>query len=95
MRARAISWPQAPDGSGTTSRTLSGPVAWDLAASTASQRLDGARILTAYGTPVDTVQLAVCEQLRRLHLTVWYALYAERLPEHRQRAAELLASWRV
>ncbi len=75
--------------------TCSGPVAWDLAASTASQRLDGARILTAYGTPVDTVQLAVCEQLRRLHLTVWYALYAERLPEHRQRAAELLASWQV
>jgi Ser/Thr protein kinase RdoA (MazF antagonist) len=75
--------------------TCSGPVAWDLAASTASQRMDGARILAAYGAPVDTAQLAVCEQLRRLHLTVWYALYAERLPEHRQRAAELLASWQL
>jgi len=75
--------------------TCSGPVAWDLAASTASQRLDSARILRAYGEPVDTVQLAVCEQLRRLHLAVWYALYAERLPKHRQRAAELLATWRA
>ena len=34
-----------------------------------------------------------CEQLRRLHLTVWYNLYAERLPELRPRAAELLALW--
>ena len=75
--------------------TCAGPVAWDLAASTASQRTDGARILRAYGISVDAAQLAVCEQLRRLHLTVWYALYAERLPEHRQRAAELLASWRA
>jgi Phosphotransferase enzyme family len=73
----------------------SGPVAWDLAASTASQRLDGPRILAAYGTPVDVGQLAVCRQLRRLHLTVWYALYAERLPECRPRAAELLALWPV
>jgi len=30
-----------------------------------------------------------------LHLTIWYALYAERLPDCRQRAAELLASWRT
>jgi Ser/Thr protein kinase RdoA (MazF antagonist) len=75
--------------------TCSGPVTWDLAASTASQRLDRARILRAYGTPVDAARLAVCEQLRRLHLTVWYALYAERLPQHRRRAAELLASWRA
>lgn len=59
--------------------TCSGPVGWDLAASTASQRMDGARILAAYGPPADTAQLAVCEQLRR-HLTVWYALYAERSP---------------
>jgi hypothetical protein len=72
-----------------------GPVAWDLAASTASQRLDGPRILAAYGTPVDVGQLAVCQQLRRLHLTAWYALYAERLPECRPRAAELLALWPV
>ena len=31
--------------------TCSGPVAWDLAATTASPRLDGARILAAYGEP--------------------------------------------
>ena len=53
-----------------------------------------AALLAAYGEPVDGAQLAVCEQLRRLHLTVWYALYAERLPECERRAAELLASWR-
>lgn len=73
--------------------TCSGPVAWDLAASTAGQRLDGSRILAAYGQPVDTAQLAVCQQLRRLHLTVWYALYTERLPQLHSRAAELLALW--
>ena len=50
-------------------------------------------ILAAYGEPVDAAELAVCQQLRRLHLTVWYALYAERLPDLRSRAAELLALW--
>ncbi len=73
--------------------TCSGPVAWDLAAATANQRLDGPRVLAAYGEPVDAAQLAVCQQLRRLHLTVWYALYTERLPELRSRATELLAQW--
>lgn len=73
--------------------TCSGPVAWDLAASTANQRLDGSRVLAAYGDPVDVAQLTVCQQLRRLHLTVWYALYSERLPRLRSRAAELLALW--
>jgi Ser/Thr protein kinase RdoA (MazF antagonist) len=73
--------------------TCSGPVAWDVAASTASQRLDARRVLAAYGEPVDPAQLAACEQLRRLHLTVWYNLYAERLPHLRPRAAELLALW--
>ena len=73
--------------------TCSGPVAWDLAASTASQFQDGRLVLAAYGQPVDRGQLAVCEQLRRLHLTVWYSLYAERLPGLRPRAAELLALW--
>ncbi len=73
--------------------TCAGPVTWDLAASTASQFRDGPRVLAAYGEPVDRRQLAVCEQLRRLHLTVWYSLYAERLPELRPRAAELLALW--
>ena len=71
----------------------SGPVAWDLAPSAASRYLDGSRVLAAYGDAVDVHQLDVCRQLRLLHLTVWYGLYAERLPECRQRAIELLASW--
>jgi hypothetical protein len=75
--------------------TCTGPVAWDLAASTASQRMDGARVLSAYGADVDPVQLAICQQLRLLHLTVWYSLYAERFPRDRERAAELLAIWRT
>jgi Ser/Thr protein kinase RdoA (MazF antagonist) len=75
--------------------TCSGPVTWDLAATTASPRLDRARILAAYGDPVDEARLRTCEQLRRLHLTIWYALYAERLPDCRQRAADLLATWRT
>ena len=79
----------------------SGPVAWDLAATTASHRFDRARVLAAYADhggrsdQPDPAQLRACEQLRRLHLTIWYALYAERLPDCRQRAAELLASWRT
>ena len=73
--------------------TCSGPVAWDLAASTASRYQDGPRVLAAYRGPVDAGQLAVCGQLRRLHLTVWYCLYAERLPELGPRAAELVAGW--
>ena len=73
--------------------TCTGPVAWDLAASTSSRYQDGPRVLAAYHDPVDLAQLAVCEQLRWLHLTVWYSLYAERLPQLAPRAAELLASW--
>jgi hypothetical protein len=76
----------------------SGPVAWDLAATTASPRFDRARILSGYagpGEPAGQAQLRACEQLRRLHLTIWYCLYAERRPDCRQRAAELLASWRA
>jgi len=73
--------------------TCSGPVAWDLAASTASQSHDADRVLAAYGEPVDPHQLATCEQLRRLHLTVWYSLYAERLPDLRPRATDLLTQW--
>jgi Ser/Thr protein kinase RdoA (MazF antagonist) len=74
--------------------TCWGPVAWDLAATTASPRLDRSCILARYGDPVDAAQLHTCEQLRRLHLTIWYALYAERLPDCRQRALELMATWR-
>jgi hypothetical protein len=73
----------------------SGPVAWDLAASVANRRLDGSRVLAAYGDAVDARQLDICRRLRLLNLTIWYNLYAERLPECRQRAAELVASWRT
>lgn len=73
--------------------TCTGPVAWDLAATTASAYLDGSRILAAYGEV--PALLRTCEQLRRLHLTVWYSLYAERLPQCRQRADELLRIWRL
>ena len=73
--------------------TCTGPVAWDLAALTASPRLDGSRVVEAYRDAVDPAQLRICEQLRLLSLTVWYALYAERLPECRPRAVELAALW--
>lgn len=72
----------------------SGPVAWDLAALTSSRRLDARTVLRGYAEAVDPEQLSVCEELRRLHLTIWYAWYAQRLPRHRARAAELVASWR-
>lgn len=75
--------------------TCFGPVTWDLAASTANQRRNAARVLAAYGRQVDATQLRICEELRRLNLTVWYSLYAERLPDCRQRAADLLATWRT
>ena len=39
--------------------TCSGPLAWDVAASTASQRLDARRVLAAYGDPVDPATLAL------------------------------------
>jgi hypothetical protein len=71
------------------------------AATTASPRFDRTRILAAHGgrdhraDEAESAQLRACEQLRRLHLTIWYALYAERLPDCRQRANELLASWRT
>lgn len=74
--------------------TCSGPVAWDLAATTASPRLDRTRVLAAYSEPVEENQLLICQRLRRLHLTIWYNLYAERIPDCRPRAAELLAEWR-
>lgn len=71
-----------------------GPVEWDLAATTASPRFDRSSILAAYGGTVDPARLRVCEDLRRLHLTIWYSLYAERLPGCRARASDLLAAWR-
>jgi hypothetical protein len=56
--------------------------------------MDGALFLAAYGGAADARQLEICRQLRLLNLTVWYSVYAERLPECRERAAELVASWR-
>jgi Ser/Thr protein kinase RdoA (MazF antagonist) len=73
----------------------SGPLAWDLAPSVASRFMDGSRFLAAYNDPVDARQLEACCQLRLLNLTVWYSVYAERLPECRARAADLVASWRA
>jgi Ser/Thr protein kinase RdoA (MazF antagonist) len=73
----------------------SGPVAWDLAPSVASRYMDGSRVLAAYDDAVDARQLDICRQLRLLNLTIWYNVYAERLPECRQRATELTASWRT
>jgi hypothetical protein len=84
------------------------PVVAKVAASTPAVRpdvsawlqreLDVASYLARAGVaavaPSREVPATVCEQLRRLHLTVWYAIYAERLPECRQRATELLAAWR-
>lgn len=67
-----------------------GPVAWDLACLAESSRLDGAAALRAYG---DVPDLTSWRELRRLHATVWTALYAERLERHRPRARELLTSW--
>ena len=73
--------------------TCTGPITWDLAASTASKFQEGPKVLATYGLSVDQRQLTVCEGLRRLHLTVWYSLYAERLPALRPRAAELQSLW--
>jgi Ser/Thr protein kinase RdoA (MazF antagonist) len=72
-----------------------GPAAWDLAPSVASRFIDGSRVLAAYGDAIDSRELEICRQLRLLNLTVWYSVYAERLPECRERAAELVASWRT
>jgi thiamine kinase-like enzyme len=79
--------------------TCRGPLEWDLAAVRRTPRLDGAAALRAYaragGREVDDAALAPWIALRRLHLTVWTCLYAERMPELRPRAAELVASWRA
>ena len=41
------------------------------------------------------VKVAASLGVRKLHLTVWYNLYAERLPDLAPRAAELLTLWPV
>lgn len=84
MAPRGPVWADLEDACG-------GPVAWDLACVAQSSRLDGPAALRAYG---DVPDLTPWRQLRRLHATVWYALYAERLERHRPRARELLSSWR-
>jgi Ser/Thr protein kinase RdoA (MazF antagonist) len=75
-----------------------GPVEWDLAVVRGTSRLDGAAAVRAYaraaGREVDDATLAPWIDLRRLHVTVWYCLYAERIPALRARAGELVASWR-
>jgi Ser/Thr protein kinase RdoA (MazF antagonist) len=80
--------------------TCAGPLHWDLATLRRSPRLDGAAALRAYGRAArrddfDDAALAPWIALRELHLTVWYCLYAERRPELRPRAEELLARWRA
>ncbi len=74
--------------------TCRGPAAWDVAYALAGSQLDRRSFLNGYDRDIDPETLRICERLRRLHLTVWYCLYAEQLPEHRSRARELLASWR-
>src|ERR1700691_3095909 len=73
----------------------SGAIAWDLAPSVASQFMDGSRVLAAYGGAGGPRPLDIWRPLPLLNLTVWYSVYAERLPECRERAAELVASWRA
>lgn len=79
--------------------TCRGPLEWDLAAVRRSPWIDGAAALRAYaragGREAGDAALAPWLALRRLHLTVWTCLYAERIPAHRPRAAELVASWRA
>jgi Ser/Thr protein kinase RdoA (MazF antagonist) len=79
--------------------TCHGPVEWDLAIVRRTPRLDGAAAMRGYaratGREVDDAALAPWIELRRLHVTVWYCLYAERIPALRPRAEELVASWRA
>ncbi|HEY5454399.1 MAG TPA: phosphotransferase [Acidothermaceae bacterium] len=74
--------------------TCRGPAAWDVAYAVAGNQLDRRSFLNGYGRDINPETLRICERLRRLHLTVWYCLYADQLPEHPTRANELLASWR-
>jgi Ser/Thr protein kinase RdoA (MazF antagonist) len=78
--------------------TCRGPVAWDLASLRRTPRLDGAAALRAYarasGTAADDEALAPWLALRDLHMTVWYCLYAERVPALARRAEALLSGWR-
>ena len=80
--------------------TCAGPLHWDLATLRRTPRLDGAAALRAYARAtaregLDDAALAPWIALRELHLTVWYCLYAERRPELRPHAEELLARWRA
>jgi hypothetical protein len=66
------------DGANVIVHLTPSPVVAKVAASTTAVRPDAAAGL----------------QRELLNLTVWYSVYAERLPECRERAAELVASWR-
>ena len=58
---------------------------------------DGANLvvhLAPAGTPADDEALAPWLALRDLHMTVWYCLYAERIPALAPRAEALLSGWR-
>lgn len=71
--------------------TCSGPLEWDLACVDGSTRLDGPAAVKAYGDR----DLGVFRDLRRLHATVWYCLYAETDARQRGRAEALLVGWRA
>jgi hypothetical protein len=70
--------------------TCSGPLEWDLAAVASSTRIDGRAAVAAYG---DVGDLEPWMRLRRLHVVVWYCLYAERLPALVEPARSLLTEW--
>ena len=66
--------------------TCTGPVAWDLAASTASPRLDGPRILAAYGeVPSPARGLPAAEEVApdRLVQPLCRTVAGSRLPRRR------------
>jgi len=48
----------------------------------------------ASGTAADDDALAPWLAVRDLHMTVWYCLYAERIPALTPRAEHLLSGWR-
>jgi Ser/Thr protein kinase RdoA (MazF antagonist) len=72
--------------------TCAGPTAWDLAAMVNSGRVDGAAALAAYDLPYEDAQVAAQVELRKLHVTMWAMLFAERLTQHRAYAMERLAA---
>jgi len=72
--------------------TCAGPTAWDLATMADSDRVDARAALTAYDLPYDEAQVAAHIELRKLHVTVWALVFAERLSQHRDLAADKLGA---